>query len=151
MTIPHTTPADTTPAPARQHGSPYDTLALPEVAVLITAELVAISADPDPETVFPARLRYATTVCPHLGVIEIAVYGLTDAELAAPYTAPADAPCPASFAEIIGTVADHYSPDNPGRRFTVTVSTLDEATQRRLAVSIGGVHPCTARSYHDLH
>lgn len=146
-----TTPPPTTATlPKAAHNAPrYAELALPEVAVLITAELIAIGADPDPDTVFPARLRYAATVCPHLGVIEIAVYGLTDAELATPYTAPADAPCPAAVPEIIGTVADHYSPDNPARRFTVAVSTMDEATQRRQAVFIGGVHPCTARGYHD--
>jgi hypothetical protein len=119
-------------------------LVLPEVAALIMARLIMISADPDPETVFPARIRFAADVFPADNLIHIRVLGVTDAELAAPYAIPDDgAPCPVDYAEVIDTVADDYgwnNLDDPhDRRFRLHVSIVDESDQEWLDSKVGTV------------
>lgn len=146
---PHTTDTPTTgttPAHARRYGPHYTAtaaLTVPEVAALIMSDLIMISADPDPDTVFPARIRFAADVFPADNLIHIWVFGLTDAELAAPYASPDDgAPCPVDYDEIIAdTVATDYgwnNPHDPGdRRFRLQVSTMDEDRQATAAHRIG--------------
>jgi hypothetical protein len=119
-------------------------LVLPEVAVLIMARLIMISVDPDPETVFPARIRFAADVFPADNLIHIRVFGVTDAELAAPYAIPDDgAPCPVDYAEVIDTVADDYgwvNLDDPAdRRFRLHVSIVEEADREWCESRVGAV------------
>lgn len=101
----HSAKCSTTPA--RRYGWRYAAtaeLVLPELAVLIMADLVHAGTDPDDPV--PARIRYAADVFPAGDLIHFWVYGLTDAELNAPFDPPAEAgPCPVDYPEIIDSVA----------------------------------------------
>lgn len=123
--------------PTRHYGDravDTDWLSVTEIAALIVADLITISADPDLESVFPDRIHYAAHVYPRHETIQLDVYGLTDAELADPYQSPADG--------IIDTVASRYgwtSADPDDRRFLMHVTTLDETRQHASAAEVGTV------------
>lgn len=123
-------------------------LPIADIAAMIIADLIAIKYDPETDTVFPERIRYAAEVYPRHDTINITVYGLTDAELADPEERPSDdSPHPIDYPAIVDIVANTYgggSPENPGDgRFLTHVTTLSESEQHRDAARIGQVteHP----------
>jgi hypothetical protein len=115
---------------ARRYGDHYTNTAssyLAEIAALIMADLITISADPDPDSVFPRWVHYAADVYPRHDTIHISVYGFADVELAHPYDHPADrSPAPIDYPEIVDTFATRYgwtSGDPNDRRFVLHVTT----------------------------
>lgn len=135
------------PNPIREYGRHCRRvikLTLGEIGALIMADLIRIVIDDDPDaahlldpdTYFPARIRFAAEVYPRHDTIRIMVHGLTDTELDHPFDTPADgSPCPIDYPEIIGVVADAYGwtnlDDPDDRRFLVRVTTLTEDEQTR--------------------
>lgn len=119
-------------------------LSLAEIAAMIIAELAAIKYDPDTDTVFPARIRYAADVDPRHDTITVAVFGLTDDEIANPDDRPNDdSPTPNDYAAIVEIVGTEYGwgdiDDAANRRFRVRATTLPESEQRAAQHRIGTV------------